>query len=122
MAATQGSAIGLYVALQSIGLIEISFDPALDTDKSISITSVTTDAGFMPNWVTAHGDKVYSISRSNYAKSSSGGVHAFEQGSGGTGFISIGSASSNGKGGCHVEVSPDGKVLAAANITGSTIS
>lgn len=124
MAETPGSPLGLYVALQSTGLVEISFDPGKTVQDSMSVVSVNTDAGYMPNWVTSHGDKVYSISRSNYAgsKSSSGGVHAFQQGQGGTGLKSIGQASSNGKGGCHLEVSPDGKALAAANITGSTIS
>ncbi|OQU94492.1 hypothetical protein CLAIMM_00845 [Cladophialophora immunda] len=99
-------------------------------NESLSIVAVNTDAGFMPGWLTASGDKVYSISRTNYpnSDSGSGGVFAFRRtpllasAATGTGLVLLNRASSNGKGGVHCEVSPDGKILAAANITASTLS
>ncbi|OQV08071.1 hypothetical protein CLAIMM_12396 [Cladophialophora immunda] len=76
----------------------------------------------MPNWVTSHGNKIYSISRTAYpdGRFSSGGVHSFQHD--GTRLTAISHTSSHGKGGCHLSVSPDGKALVASNIAGSTIS
>lgn len=110
------------MALESTGLIEISFDPRKPPHESLSVASVCADAGHMPNWVTSHGDHVYSISRTAYpdGRSSSGGVHSFRHD--GLRLKTISHASSNGKGGCHLSVSPDGKALVASNITASTIS
>lgn len=122
MAPSNGSSLGLYVALEGTGLIELSFDPTKPTHESLSVVSVCTDAGYKPNWVTSHGDKIYSISRTAYpdGRSSSGGVFSFQHD--GTRFGAISQASSHGKGGCHISVSPDGKALVASNITASTIS
>ncbi|CAK7237352.1 hypothetical protein SBRCBS47491_009946 [Sporothrix bragantina] len=114
--------LGLYVALESTGLVELSFDPSKSVQKSLSVVSVCKDAGHMPNWVVARGDEVYSINRTAYpdGRSSSGGVHSFRHDD--TGFHAICKASSHGKGGCHISVSPDGKALVATNITGSTVT
>ncbi|KAJ9607529.1 hypothetical protein H2200_007607 [Cladophialophora chaetospira] len=120
----------LYVALQSSGIIELSFEPRNSVNESLSVTGINTDAGFMPGWLTACDDKLYSISRTRYSESDnqSGGVFAFERlpatasATSGTALTLVNQASSNGKGGVHCEVSPDGKILAAANITGSTLS
>ncbi|KAK6376215.1 hypothetical protein LTS17_007466 [Exophiala oligosperma] len=117
----------LYVALQSTGIVEISFDPSKEPEKSISIVGVSTDAGYMPGWVVVSRDKVYSISRTSSpgSEDESGGVFAFQipdGASGDRGLTRIDSKSSNGKGGVHCEVSPDGKTFAAANITASTVS
>ncbi|KAL6246954.1 hypothetical protein RBB50_006261 [Rhinocladiella similis] len=115
----------LYVALQSTGIVEISFDPSKDSDKAISIVGVNTNAGYMPGWVVTSNDKVYSISRTSPpgSESESGGVFVFQASSAkGSHLTRIDSKSSNGKGGVHCEVSPDGKTFAAANITASTVS
>ncbi|KIY01294.1 uncharacterized protein Z520_02846 [Fonsecaea multimorphosa CBS 102226] len=124
------TSLGFYVALQSTGIIEIAFDPSKSANESLSIIAVNTDAGFMPGWLTASGDRVYSISRTSYpnSESNSGGVFAFRRApsmtsaSTGKGLVLFDQASSNGKGGVHCEVSPDGTMLAAANITASTVS
>ena len=122
----------LYVALQSIGILEISFDPSQAADQSLKIEGVNTNAGFMPGWLSVYGNRLYSISRMGYpdSKSDSGGVFGFRakstasNGPGAltSGLTALNNSSSNGKGGVHCEVSPDGKLLAAANITASTVS
>ena len=124
------ASLGLYVALQSTGIVEISFDPAKTADESLSVVAVNTDAGFMPGWLTSFGDKIYSISRTGYpdSASQSGGVFAFQKVPGtasatsGPGLSRCDQASSNGKGGVHCEVSEDGKTLVATNITASTLT
>jgi 6-phosphogluconolactonase (cycloisomerase 2 family) len=118
---------GLYVALQSTGVVELAFDPQKGVKDSLSVVSVNTKAGFMPGWLTLSGDKVYTINRMGYpgSESDSGSVSAFQRataGSSETGLKLVDQLSSNGKGGVHCDVSPDGKVLAAANITASTLS
>ncbi|OAP57384.1 hypothetical protein AYL99_08122 [Fonsecaea erecta] len=122
--------LGFYIALQSTGILEIAFDPGKSANESLSIVAVNTDAGFMPGWLTGFGDKIYSISRTGYlnGEDSSGGVFAFRREPlstsppSGAGLVLFDQTSSNGKGGVHCEVSPDGKILAAANITASTVS
>lgn len=95
-------------------------------NESLSVVATNTDAGFMPGWVTSSGDNLYSISRTSApgSASDSGGVFAFRKSpvASGKGPVLFDQASSNGKGGVHCEVSPNGKILAAANITASTIS
>jgi 6-phosphogluconolactonase (cycloisomerase 2 family) len=118
---------GLYVALQSTGVVELAFNPQKGVKDSLSVVSVNTKAGFMPGWLTLSGDKVYTINRMGYpgSESDSGSVSAFQRataGSSETGLKLVDQLSSNGKGGVHCDVSPDGKVLAAANITASTLS
>lgn len=124
MAETKGSPLGLYIALQSTGLVEVAFDPEKPLEESMSVTSTCTKAGYKPNWVLPHKDKVYSVSRTNfpYKGSSSGGIHAFRKGGPRAGLEPINHVSSRGEGGCHLEVSPDGKAIVVANITGSTIT
>ncbi|EXJ67548.1 uncharacterized protein A1O5_09561 [Cladophialophora psammophila CBS 110553] len=122
--------LGLYVALQSTGILEISFDPSKSANESLSVIGINTDAGFMPGWLTSFDDKIYSISRTSHPGSDtqSGEVFAFQRvpvtasATGGTGLTLLNQASSNGKGGVHCKVSPDGKILAATNITASTLS
>lgn len=121
----------LYVALQSTGILELCFSlDEKDADKAISVVSTFSKAGKMPGWLALHQDKIYSISRLHYPdeSSESGGLFAFQQsttsGTSGTrtGPTLINEQSSTGKGGVHIDVSPDGKLLAAANINGSTVS
>ncbi|OCT53052.1 hypothetical protein CLCR_10282 [Cladophialophora carrionii] len=128
---TSGAANGLYVALQSTGVVELAFDAQKGVKESLSVVSITTKAGFMPGWLTVSGDKVYTINRMGYpgSESDSGSVTAFQRATAGsssatgeTGLTLLDQTSSNGKGGVHCDVSPDGKVLAAANITASTLS
>lgn len=124
--------LGLYVALQSTGILELSFNPGKPADQSLTIDGVNTDAGFMPGWLSLYGDHVYSISRMGYpdTKAGSGGLFGFRVKSTTRSapsdlkstLLSLDTTSSNGKGGVHCEVSPDGKILAAANITASTVS
>lgn len=131
MTETGRVSLGFYVALQSTGIIEISFEPGKNVNESLSVVSINTDAGFMPGWLTSFGDKIYSISRTSYpddSMSESGGVFAFQKASATpsatsrTGLALFDQASSNGKGGVHCQVSPDGKILVATNITASTLS
>ena len=122
--------LGLFVALQSTGVVELSFDPRKPAHDSLSVVAVNTDAGFMPGWLTPYGDKIYCVSRTSPpgSESMSGRVSAFQHapaaasGKSGTGLALFDQASSNGEGGVHCKVSPDGKILAAVNITASTLS
>ncbi|EXJ60158.1 hypothetical protein A1O7_04310 [Cladophialophora yegresii CBS 114405] len=128
---TSGVANGLYVALQSTGVVELAFDAQRGVKESLSVVSINTKAGFMPGWLTVSGDIVYTINRMGYpgSESDSGSVTAFQRVTTAsssatveTGLTLLDQTSSNGKGGVHCDVSPDGKVLAAANITASTLS
>lgn len=119
----------LYVALQSTGILELSFDPnENDTNKALSVISTFSKAGKMPGWLASYQDKIYSISRLHYPdeSSESGGLFAFQQSKfssvSGTGLNLVNEQSSTGKGGVHIDISPDGRILAAANINGSTVS
>jgi len=71
----------LYVALQSKGILTVSFDPSKPSSMSLQIIDVNTDGGFMPGWLTTHNDKIYSVSRTDYPANSSmnGGVFAFQK-------------------------------------------
>ncbi|KAK5059799.1 hypothetical protein LTR84_009682 [Exophiala bonariae] len=121
----------LYVALQSTGIVELSFQPNVqDAGQALSVISTFSDAGKMPGWLASHQDKIYSISRLHYPDESfeSGGLFAFRQSATssssepGKGLSLINEQRSTGKGGVHIDISPDGRVLAAANISGSTVS
>lgn len=122
------SALGFYVALQSTGIVEFSFDPTVaNPNKSLSIVGYTTDAGYKPGWITAYQNKIYSISRTAYPDNSSesGGVFAFQrpgETTSATNLTLLDSQSSNAIGGVYVDVSPDGRTLSAADIDGSTVS
>ncbi|KAK5955685.1 hypothetical protein OHC33_003326 [Knufia fluminis] len=124
----QNSPLNFYVALQSTGILSISFDPAQDVNTSLSITGYTTNAGYHPDWLTSHNDKIYSISRTNYpgTTSGSGGLFALEEQStpslGTNNLTLLNSVSSHGLGGIHCDVSPDGTLLSAANIDGSSVA
>ncbi|KAK4934340.1 hypothetical protein LTR10_024364 [Elasticomyces elasticus] len=127
---TTETSLGFYVALQSTGIVEIDFDPEKGINESLAIVAINTNAGFMPGWLIAFGDTIYSISRTSPfgSDSDSGEVFAFRRthlpksNCNKIGLDRIAKASSNGKGGVHCDVSPDGKILAAANITDSTLS
>ncbi|KIX08893.1 uncharacterized protein Z518_03550 [Rhinocladiella mackenziei CBS 650.93] len=129
-AETDKTSLGFHIALQSIGIVEISFDPGKSVNESLSVVAINTNAGLMPGWLTSFGDKIYSISRTSYPDiaSKSGGVFAFQKApvaasaKSETGLALFDQASSNGKGGVHCQVSPDGKILVATNITASTLS
>ncbi|KAK9384498.1 Lactonase, 7-bladed beta-propeller-domain-containing protein [Lipomyces mesembrius] len=56
----------LYVALQSRGILTLTFDPSKSVQTSLEILDTNTDAGFMPGWLTDGGDKIYSISRTYF--------------------------------------------------------
>lgn len=116
---------GFYVALKSAGIIHISFTPSKGAKESLALTS-TTNAGEQTGWLAPYQDKIYAISRTQFSEDTpkSGGVFAFKRslGSTNTALTSLNKQSSNGEGGVHVAVSPDGKTLAAANITASTVT
>jgi len=129
----------LYIALQSTGILELSFDPNEDdAHNSLTVKSTCAQAGEMPGWLASHrdSDMIYSVSRLHYPDedTESGGLFAFRRQaasssttegeilSSGRGLISVNAQSSTGKGGVHIDVSPDGRLLAAANISGSTVT
>jgi 6-phosphogluconolactonase len=120
--------LSFYVALQSTGILEISFDPDQDVNGSLSISRYNTDAGVRPGWLTSYQDKFYSISRTDYPIEGieSGGVFAYQEPTLSappfTNLTLLDKTSSHGEGGVYVDVSPDGRTLAAANIDGSTVS
>lgn len=109
----------LYLALQSTGVLRLSFDPNLEPDNALVVVD-QIEAGIMPGWLTLHGNKLYSISRTNSTNPSSGEVFAFQTKHSGIEKFALTSA--HGEGGVHIEVSPNGKILAAATITGNTLS
>lgn len=98
--------LGLYVSLQSTGILQISFDPMKSMNESLSVIGINTDAGFMPGWLPSFNDRIYRISRASYLGSDtqSGDVFAFQRMPGtasatsGTGLTFLNQASSNGKG------------------------
>jgi 6-phosphogluconolactonase len=121
--------LGFYVAHQNLSAIfDVSFDPNLKPNESLSIIATNYDAGTQPQWLTAHGDRIYSISRTGYPEEGrqSGGVFAFQRpqdsDAPGKPLKLLSTQSSNGEGGVHCDVSGDGKVLAAANIEASTMA
>ncbi|KIX03629.1 uncharacterized protein Z518_07182 [Rhinocladiella mackenziei CBS 650.93] len=128
MAAKEKASFTFYVALQSTGILEVSFDPNKDVNESLSIIATNTNAGKMPGWLTSYHHKIYSISRTAFPDNDtkSGGVFAFQEppasAARGTLLTFLDKESSNGDGGVYCDVNRDGKTLAAANIDGSTVS
>ncbi|KAK5054506.1 hypothetical protein LTR84_001397 [Exophiala bonariae] len=120
-------AVGFYVAQQNTGILEVSFDPSKSLNDSLSVVA-TTIAGTQPQWLKAHNDKIYSISRTGFPtnSSTSGGIFVFlrphSPATEGESLTLQDAETSNGQGGVHCDVSPDGKTLAAANIEASTMA
>ncbi|KAK9238772.1 putative isomerase YbhE [Lipomyces kononenkoae] len=123
----------LYVALQSRGILTLSFDPSKSVQASLEILATNTDAGFMPGWLTLWEDKLFSISRTHFPTnaSASGGAFSFqkyrsqrrEEGSAPSWSLELlSNITSGGLGGVYCDVSRDGRTLSVANIDGSTVS
>ncbi|KAK9350099.1 putative isomerase YbhE [Lipomyces doorenjongii] len=123
----------LYVALQSRGILTLSFDPSKSAQTSLEILDTNTDAGFMPGWLMDGGDKIYSISRTHFPTnaSASGGVFSFQKhraqyGEGGLPGVYrlelLSNVTSGGLGAVYCDVSRDGRTVGVANIDGSTVS
>ena len=53
----------LYLALQSTGILTLSFDPSQDASNSLTIIETQADAGFRPQGVTEYEGNIYTISR-----------------------------------------------------------
>ncbi|KAF2098468.1 3-carboxy-cis,cis-mucoante lactonizing enzyme [Rhizodiscina lignyota] len=122
----------LYVAHQSRGIITLTFDPCKPPSSSIQIEN-TVQAGYLPQWLTLHGDYVYSMSRTQFPdeSSTSAGIFAFEKAelSKETGppihdgnLIFVSNTSSNGLGGVYCGIGNNGQTISAANINGGTVS
>lgn len=107
----------LTVAHQTDGILSIALD--MSSKNSPLRLLRKTAAGDRPGWLCVADDNLYSISRSGYPKSNdlSGGVFAFKKGHVGRELQKIGDVSSHGEGGCHCDVSPDGKTISAANMS-----
>ena len=111
----------LYVALQSEGILTVSFDPSKPSSTSLQIIDVNTYGGFIPGWLTTHNDKIYSVSRTDYPDNRfvNGGVFAFQKHYSQEGQrVAAGSnyslgllsnASTGGKGGVACDISRDGR-------------
>jgi 6-phosphogluconolactonase len=118
----------LYVALQSTGILTITFDPSKPASTSLQIIDVNTDGGFMPGWLTTHNDKIYSVSRTDYPNNNSvdGGVFGFQKqyAQGGQraaagnnyGLGLLTNASTGGEGGVACDVTRDGRTIGVANM------
>lgn len=113
----------LYIALQSEGILTVSFDPSKPSSTSLQIIDVDTDGGSMPDWLTIHNDKIYSVSRTDYPDNRfvNGGVFAFQKhcvqegqraaAGSNYGLGLLGNASTGGKGGVACDVSRDGRTI-----------
>lgn len=118
----------LYVALQSIGILTISFDPSKNASTSLEVIEVNKQGGFMPGWLTTHNDKVYSVSRTHFPTNNSvtGGIFAFQkhhapQGQraapgGNYSLELLSNDTTGGRGGVACDVSRDGRTIAAASM------
>ena len=118
----------LYAAVQSKGVLTLSFDPSKPLINSLSIVDTNTNAGFMPGWLTAHNDKIYSVSRTRFpnASAADGGVFAFQkypaleghQAAPGDDYSLslLSNTSSGGLGGVFCDVSRDGQTLSVADM------
>ncbi|KAK9311381.1 putative isomerase YbhE [Lipomyces starkeyi] len=123
----------LYVALQSRGILTLSFDPSKSIQTSLEILDISTDAGFMPGWLKDGGDRIYSISRTHFPTNASvsGGVFSFqkhrakfgqEESPGAYGLELLSNVTSGGLGAVYCDLSRDGHTVSVANIDGSTVS
>lgn len=106
----------LRVAHQKRGILTLSFDPSSPPEESLKLLS-TTQAGHEPGWLRSRGDKLYSISRtqSPTSNSDSAGIFIFDKLTDGRLHL-VDTASSHGNGGVFIDISPDGKTLASANM------
>lgn len=119
------SPISFYVAVQRSGILRMTFDPSQDANHSLSITETIGNVGQKPGWVTSYQNNLYSISRTHYPDNTSvsGGLFAFEQHRDAYPSLSpLDNVSSNGEGGVYCDVHPNGTLLSAANIDGSSVS
>lgn len=119
MGSSDNSTRTLYLALQSTGILELTFDLDGGIDDSLAVVR-HIEAGTKPGYIALHGDKLYSISRTNSDEPTSGEIFAFDIKP--SGFSKLQQISANGEGGVHLEASPDGPILATATITGNTLS
>lgn len=118
----------LYAALQSTGILTITFDPFKPAATSLQIIDVNVDGGVMPGWLTSHNDKIYSVSRTDYPSNSSaeGGVFGFQKrysqegqrAAAGNNYslALLNNASTGGEGGVACDVSRDGRTIGVANM------
>lgn len=114
----------LYMALQSTGIVTLSFDPSRPVADSIQIVETNTHAGFMPGWITQYGNDFYSVSRTEFPTSNSvhGGVFAFRRSGPGIGanLTLLNSVDSGGQGAVYTDVSRDGRIISVANMSVKT--
>ncbi|KAF5027059.1 hypothetical protein F66182_828 [Fusarium sp. NRRL 66182] len=106
----------LRVAHQQRGILTLSFDPTKSAGNSLEVLT-TTPAGIRPGWLHSRGKHLYSVSRTFFPdnSSTSAGIFAFEKQAGGR-LRLLDTAVSHGDGGVFVDVSPNGKTLATANM------
>ncbi|RVX65988.1 hypothetical protein B0A52_09914 [Exophiala mesophila] len=127
MAALIEKPLGLYVAQQNTGILDVSFNPDLGANDSLSILA-TIEAGTQPQWFAEYKDKIYSVSRTGFPdnSSTSGGIFAFKRSpkpaQGSDSLILFDTETSHGQGGVHCDVNHDGTIIAAANIEGSSMA
>lgn len=121
----QNTPLSFYVAPQSTGIVEVSFNPTRDGNDSLSITSYTTNAGHRHGWPESYGNFIYSISRTQFPDedSESAGIFVFSQDrTSSNNLTRLDSETSNGEGGVYCDVSPDGRILVCANIDEPRVS
>lgn len=106
----------LYVALQNRGILTLEFNPSESISTSIRILD-TTQAGYHPQWLRLNGDKLYSVSRTEFpeANDTSGGLFSFDRSEGGA-LNLLNNVTSGGLGGVYCDISRDGRTLTAANM------
>jgi 6-phosphogluconolactonase (cycloisomerase 2 family) len=106
------------MALQSKGILTLSFDPSRPVTDSIQILETNTNAGFMPGWITQYHEHFYSVSRTEFPTPNSvlGGVFAFQK-SGDTNLTLLNYVDSGGQGAVYTDVSRDGRTISVANMS-----
>jgi 6-phosphogluconolactonase (cycloisomerase 2 family) len=106
----------LTVAHQELGLLTVAFD-ASSSDPSLRLVS-TTAAGVRPGWLCSRGKNIYSVARTGYpdGKAEAGALFAYKAACTNKTLKHIGDVSSRGEGACHCDVSPDGRLVAVANM------
>ena len=114
--ASHGQSNILTVAHQERGLLSIAFDTSSSEDPLRILR--TTSAGVRPNWLCRSGKNVYSISRTGYPEADieEGGIFSFEKKCKNGKLKVIGDVGTDGEGGCHCDVRPDGRLLSVANM------
>lgn len=115
----------LRVAQQARGILTVTFDPSKPANESQKVVDTNTQGGYLPQWLHAYENKIYTMSRTFYPTnaSASGGIYAFDrkhseshQSGAAGGLELLDSTSSDGRGGVYVDVSKDGRTLSAANM------